>query len=56
MSLEIIAIVALAVIVAGGALVSIRVSKQRNRADTNHVTIRDVDTMGDVAGRDINKK
>ena len=54
MSIEIIAIVALAVIVAGGALLSVRINKQRT--NSNKVTIRDVDTLGDVAGRDIHKK
>jgi len=56
MSLEIVAVVAMAVIIAGGALLSVRISKQRNRTNTHKVTIRDVDSLGDVAGRDINKK
>ena len=56
MNIEIIAMVALAVVVAGGALFSFKVSKQRNRSDVNRTTIRDIDTTGDVAGRDINKK
>jgi hypothetical protein len=56
MSLEIIALVAMAVVVAGGALLSVRISRQRNKTSTNKVTIRDVETLGDVAGRDINKK
>jgi len=55
MSLEIVALVAMAVVVAGGALLSVRISRQRNHTDTNKVTIRDVHAEGDVGGRDINK-
>ncbi|MGR6331374.1 hypothetical protein ACU5AX_20115 [Sphingomonas sp. XXL09] len=49
-------IVALAVIAAGGALFAFRYNKSKSRADTNRVTIRDVTTNGDVAGRDIHKR
>lgn len=48
-------IVALAVIAAGGALFAFRYNKSKARTDTNRVTIRDVTTDGDVAGRDIHK-
>lgn len=56
MSLEIIALVAMAVVVAGGALLSVRINRQRNRSSINKVNMRDVETSGDVAGRDINKR
>ncbi len=48
-------IVALAVVAASGALFAFRYNKSKTRTDTNRVTIRDVTTDGDVAGRDIHK-
>lgn len=56
MNLQLIVVVALAVIAAGGALFALRISFQRRSDRSNKVTIRDVRTNGDVAGRDINKK
>ena len=41
---------------AGGALLTLRISRQKSKTDTNKVVIRDVTTTGDVAGRDINKR
>lgn len=48
-------IVALAVVAASGALFAFRYNRSKTRTDTNRVTIRDVTTNGDVAGRDIHK-
>jgi len=48
--------VAIGAAVAGGALFTVKYNKQKTKTDTNRVTIKDVNTSGDVAGRDINKR
>ena len=55
MDLVTIAIVGLvALVVAGGALLTLKIRVRGG--DRNKVTIKDVSTTGDVAGRDINKR
>lgn len=56
MDLQTIGVVALAVVAAGGAFLALRITIQKRSDNSNKVTIRDVRTKGDVAGRDINKK
>jgi hypothetical protein len=55
MDMGAIVIVALAVVAAGGALFALRVTLNRRSDSSTRTNIRDVRTLGDVAGRDIKK-
>lgn len=41
---------------AGGAILTVKISRQNKSDSSNKVTIRDVNTLGDVVGRDSSKK